>query len=94
VLAQLQRGHRGKGVCVFTGADDNGIKQFVVIVHLAEVNKLLGGGMPLAGEPQMVFVNVTQRYDILRFDRPQIRAAAASASNDRDVQPLVKISGS
>jgi hypothetical protein len=85
VFPLLQREHRHKGVGMFAGADDYGVKIRGVLENFSKVGEFLSFGIFFRGGVEIVRVHVAKRDDILRGYGLEIAAAPPSSPDNGNI---------
>ena len=63
---------------MFTRTDHHGVELAGVVENLAKIDFLASLGVTLSGTAQIVFVHVTERDNVFRFDIAEIRPTATT----------------
>ncbi len=91
VLARLEGEEGREDVRVLAGAHDDRVEVAGAIEHLPEVGELFGLRMLRADLLQRRAVHVTEDRDVLRRDALEVRDAASTGANHRDVELVADV---
>ena len=94
MFAQLKCRQRGEGMCVFAGADNNGIEFIGVIKDAAKVGFLASLTVLFNRAIQIVRVDVAQRRNMFGRDGLQIATASTATANHCNPQLVQSRCGS